>query len=190
MTMRFFQLRDDMTLAGRWHLGQVTAPDGSEPTLDGGERIQTDVQLVAEVNHPGFTPDFSLTSYAVPIVTSKLAQVIAAIAGRDVQTLPVKVVGGHEMSALNAIRAIRCVDESRSEFVKWTQQDHRFDLAGQYRQVTKLVLDIRAVPPDAHFFRVKGWLIALIVSETIKNAMEHAGCVGAKFIDVTQLDMQ
>jgi hypothetical protein len=62
---------------------------------------------------------------------------------------------------LNALRVIRCLDEERSEFIKWTEGDHRADLAGQYRQVTRLVLDARAIPPDVHLFRGEAWLIAL-----------------------------
>jgi hypothetical protein len=39
-----------------------------------------------------------------------------------------------------------------------------------------------AIPPDAHFFRVKDWEVGLIVSEVVKYAMERVGCVGAEFI--------
>ncbi len=85
---------------------------------------------------------------------------------------------------LNAVRVIRCLDEKRSEFIKWTEHDHRADLAGKYRQVTKLVLIPGAIPPDAHIFRVDGWEVALIVSEVVKVAMESVGCFGAKFTEL------
>ncbi|HRI67498.1 MAG TPA: hypothetical protein PK156_24810 [Polyangium sp.] len=81
---------------------------------------------------------------------------------------------------------IRCIDERRSEYLKWTKNDHRADLAGHYRQVTKLVLDRKSIPPDAHFFRIEYWEVVLVVSETVKNAMERVGCYGAKF---TELEM-
>ena len=51
------------------------------------------------------------------------------------------------MVVLNSLRVLRCIDEERSEFVKWTKQDHRADLAGQYRQITKLVPGCRADGP-------------------------------------------
>lgn len=41
------------------------------------------------------------------------------------------------------------------------------------------------VPSDAHFFRVEGWVVALIVSEAVKEAMERVGCMGAKFMELT-----
>jgi hypothetical protein len=89
------------------------------------------------------------------------------------------------MVVLNSLRVVRCLDEGRSEFIKWTEDDHRADLAGQYRQVTKLVLERSAIPVDAHFFRIDGWLVALVVSEVVKDAMERVGCFGAKFIEVS-----
>lgn len=41
------------------------------------------------------------------------------------------------------------------------------------------------IPEDASFFRIDGWIVALIVSERVRAAMEQAGCRGAKFIAVT-----
>lgn len=76
------------------------------------------------------------------------------------------------------------LDEARSEFIKWTEHDHRADLAGEFRQVTKLVLARDTIPDDAHFFRIAGWEVALIVSEEVKSAMERVGCFGAEFIEL------
>jgi hypothetical protein len=89
------------------------------------------------------------------------------------------------MVALNSLRVVRCLDEQYSEFLKWTKEDHRADLAGQYRQVTKLALRASAIPADAHFFRIEGWTVALVVSELVKTAMESVGCLGAKFIEIS-----
>ncbi len=182
--MRYFKLFDDMTVANRWHLGLATGDDGSEPQLWDGLRLHPVPHLVVPVTHAGRVLDFSLTSFAVPVATSEIAAEVARIAGPDLQIVPIEIHGHPEMVALNAVRLIKCLDEASSEFMKWTKEDHRADLAGSYRQVTKLVLDADAVPPDAHFFRIKGWEIALIVSETVKHAMERVGCLGAEFIDV------
>lgn len=85
---------------------------------------------------------------------------------------------------LNSLRVVLCLDERRSELLEWTKNDHRSDLAGQYRQVTNLVVDCERIPRDAHFFRIDGWRVALIVSADVKEAMERVGCLGAKFVDV------
>lgn len=186
--MRYFELLDDVTVPGRWHLGELTLADGSEPRLRAGIRLEREGDLRATVSRPGRVLDFSLTSFAVPVASNGLAGAVSAVAGPDVQCVPVDLGGQGGMKVLNSVRVIRCLDETRSEFVKWTKQDHRADLAGQYRQVTKLIVDRTAIPPDAHFFRIEGWLIALIVSDAVKAAMERTGCVGAKFIDVTSSD--
>lgn len=182
---RYLQLRDDLTVVGRWHVSDVLLPNGSEPSLDAGEPMHDLEPLVATVSHPGRVLDFTITSFNIPLVTNRLALAISSVAGSQVQCLPVDVAAQSGMVVLNALRVIRCLDETRSEFIKWTKEDHRADLAGQYRQVTKLVLAPGSVPADAHFFRVEGWLAALVASEAVKEAMEQTGCLGAKFIELT-----
>jgi hypothetical protein len=181
---RYFQLRDDMTIRGRWHVCEVMFPSGEEPLFDTGEPVSLSAPLVGTVSHAGRVLDFTITSFNAPLATSSIAEAVSSLAGSDVQCLPVEVAGQPAMKVLNALRVIRCLDETRSEFIKWTKQDHRADLAGQYRQVTKLVLAPDAVPADAHFFRVEGWDVALIVSEALKEAMERVSCFGAKFIEL------
>jgi hypothetical protein len=185
MMGHFYQLRDDMTVAGRWHIGEVRTKNGFEPLLDTGTPFHGSEALFAEVTRGGRVLDFSLTSFAIPVATRGLAEEVHAIAGADLQCVPIDIANQSGMIVMNSVRVIRCLDETRSEFIKWTRQDHRADLAGQYRQVTKLFVDPRAIPSDAHFFRIESWLVALIVSEKVKMAMERVGCVGAKFIEVT-----
>jgi hypothetical protein len=112
-----------------------------------------------------------------------LGRAIAEIARYDVEQIPVRVGEIEGYVALNATRRVACVDETRSVFTKWTTTDHRSDLAGGYRSINPLY--VAAVPSDAHFFRVDGWSVGLIVSEEIKVAMERVGCLAAKFVDVT-----
>ena len=182
--MRYFDLSDDVAVPGRWHLGEVRRADGTEPRLRAGMPLEPVEPLTVSVTHPGRVLEFSLTSFGIPIASAKLGEQIAALAPGDVQLVPVKIGGQEGMVALNALRLIECVDEAQSIFSKWTERDHRRDLAGQYRQFVRLVLDSKAIPLDAHFFRVKGWKIALIVSEVMKQRMEEAGCFGARFVSV------
>jgi hypothetical protein len=180
---RYFQLRDDVTIGGRWHLSDVRSSE-AEPVLDEGVPLINPGRLVATVSHAGRVLEFTVTSFNVPVATSWLAKAVGDTAGSDVQCIPVEIAGKSGFRALNATRVIRCLDEERSEFIKWTQQDHRPDLAGQYRQVTKLVLAPAMIPADAHYFRIAGWLVALVVSEAVKNAMQAAGCLGARFVEL------
>lgn len=182
--MKYFELFDDVSVPNRWHLGVVTLADGTEPRLISGAPLDPESDVAIPISRPGRALDFSLTSYAVPVANRSVAVAIASIAGSDLQIVPAEISGHERMVVLNVLRVVKCLDEIESEFIKWTKQDHRADLAGQYRQVTKLVLDLDAIPPDAHIFRIEGWVVGLIVSEQVRHAMERVGCVGAKFIDV------
>lgn len=92
--------------------------------------------------------------------------------------------GAPPMLAVNLLRVVRCIDEDGSSFTKWTKDDHRADLAGQYRQVGKLVLDERSIPDDAHLFRIDGWKVQRIASRAVKEVMESEGARGAKLTGV------
>lgn len=182
--MRYYKLADDVAIPGRWHLSTIETSDGQEPLLADAVRCDCP-SLRARVSARGTELDFCLTSFAVPVARSSLARAIAGSANGDVQRIPLSIAGHDGFEVINAVRVINCLDESRSEFTKWTVNDHRPDLAGQYRMVTRLRLRSDAIPVDTHVFRIEGWLVALVVSESVKAAMETAGCFGAKFVEVT-----
>lgn len=187
--MRYFLLEDDMSMRmqGRWYIGRVTLPDGSEPYLNAGVRLDEPRWLHASITHIGRVLEFSHTSFGVPLSTPALADALVEAAGSDIQIFPITIAEQSGMMVLNATRSIRCVNEKHSKFQKFTEDDTvRPDLAGQYRYISRLVLDKAAIPSDAHFFRIKDYEIALIVSEAVKNAMERVGCYGAEF---TELEM-
>jgi hypothetical protein len=183
---RFSQLRDDMYIGGRWHLGEVSLPGGETPVLDAALPFSSTHLLEGRVSHPGVALDFSLTSFGVPVASKRIGEVFKSVADSDVQCLDLRIPGHGGLVAINCTRTIRCIDESRSEFIKWTPEDHRPELAGEYRQVTKLSLDVASIPLDVQCFRVKGWLVAIIISETLKDAMELAGCRGARFVPLDE----
>jgi len=182
--MRYFELLDDVTVPGRWHLSSIHTADGSEPQLRAGIDCN-DESLRTEVSHPGVELDFCLTSFAVPVARCTLAAAMETVADGDVQRLPIFIPNHERFEIVNVLRVIKCLDESRSEFTKWTVNDHRSDLAGQYRQVTKLKVSGEAIASNAHVFRIEGWLVGLVVSETMKQAMEKTECLGARFAEVT-----
>ncbi len=181
---RYFRLFDDITVPKRWHLGAATLADATEARLRAGLCFEFSEAPNIPVTHAGRPLDFTLTSFAVPVANGRLADAVNAVAGADVQSVPVGIVGHDGMIVLNALRVLRCLDEGHSEFLKWTKQDHRADLADQYRQITKLVLDGAAIPHDVHIFRIEGSLVELVVSEAVKDAMERVGCLGAKFLEL------
>lgn len=175
---------DDLHIKDRWHLGEVLK-DGSSIELWNGNPVEEGTSLKTTPDRPGKPLAFSLTSFATPVARTDLAGAIASISGTDLQRLPITIEGYDDYEVLNSVRIIDCLDENQSEFTKWTEKDHRPELAGQYRMITKLKIELKRVPADAHFFRIKGWRIGLVVSQAVKTTMETIGCLGAKFQEVT-----
>lgn len=183
----FFELLDDMHIRGRWHLGSTRFADGAideEPRLVAGIPVSPPRPLTVDIHRAGRALDFSLTGVAEPVVTARLAEAIEEVAHSDIQRLPVSIegaTGGGSYEALNAVRVVDCLDEERSEFIKWTSTDGRPDRVGRYRQVTRLFVDKARIPANCHVFRLLGWAVALVVSDEVRSAMLAAGCRGAKF---------
>ncbi len=186
MIMKYYRLLDDLKIPGRWYLGEViNRLNGSALELWSGAHLDQSVVLEAQITRPGTPLDYQLTAFANPVVRKPIAKSLASIANHDLQLLPVKIGDLKDFYILNITRLIRCLDEQKSEFRKWTKDDFRSDLAGSYEWVGNLRIDVTQIPPDAHIFRIEGWHIAIIISEEIKTLMERIGCVGAKFQSVT-----
>jgi hypothetical protein len=87
-------------------------------------------------------------------------------------------IGGYEI--LNAVCSEACLDESGSEVMKWKPEDGRPDKIGEYRMVTNLTIHPNHTN-SRHIFRIRGWEIALIVSEDLKKAIEYLPNLGIVF---------
>jgi len=188
MASRFFDLFDDMYLRGRWFL---RSPMRGRQEVD--PRLYTDGQpqpapgpLRLPLRRRGNPMDWTAADSAMPVVSEKAARILRDLAPDDVQLFPIAVQGRKEpYSIVNATHACACVDEKRSVDVRrWTKDDYRPDLAGRYKVIGTLIIDPRRTGGHK-LFRVKGWEIALIASQEIKDAFERAGVVGAHFTPVT-----
>ena len=183
--MRYFHLRDDVHVPGRWHLGEVTTSAGPAPDLLAASELPFGTHAHVTMSHAGAPLEFCLTSFGVPVARRELADAVVSIAGRDVELVPLLVDADSRFVVVHARRLVACLDESRSVFVKWTDRDHRADLAGRYRMVTKLFVDPQRIPASTHVFRIDGWPIALIISQSVRDVMERVGCLGARFEEVS-----
>ena len=191
MAKRYFDLSDDMSIQGRWLLGDPTDSRGQEVDdpwrFTDGCSVQSDERLSIPILHPGSPLEFSLAGVGVtPIVHARVASIFAELAPDDVQTLPVNVVGQREpYCILVATRLIRCIDDNTSEEVRyWKPEDGRLEQVGTYRAVSGMRIDT-AIVGDVRLFRPWGWTVALIVSEDIKDALERASVTGVNFKEVT-----
>lgn len=184
--MRYFDLFDDMQLKGRWFLKTPLAGDGTEidaRTFTEGRPV--DVRPVSlPIRQPGTPLDFTMADYEMPVANARAARIFQRLAGDDVQLIPIRVEGqSDDYFIVNATHALACVNEKACEEVTfWTKDDFRPDLAGTYKSIVGLRIDPSRVSGH-HLFWVKDW-VQLIASETIKDAFEKEGIVGAKFTPV------
>lgn len=189
MPKRYFDLSDDMTFRGRWLLGALTDHQGrplSEPwVFTDGTPIADPGRLRLPVDVPGKALDFSLAADVIPVVHVRVASVFAELAPDDVQCFPVEVEGQPEQFfVLVATKLIRCIDDKATEeILMWTPEDGRPEMVGEYRDVRGMRIDASQVG-DAKVFRTRGWPIALIVREEIRDALERMGATGTEFEEV------
>ena len=179
--MRYFQLIDDARIPGRWYLGDMKRCHSTAYLHAGGGQISGEVMPSVEITRRGRPLEFTMTSFDMPVIGSELAAIIAEVAGADAEFQPIMVSNTTGYCLLKIRRAVDCLDESRSAYTRLSCNDHH---PSRYRMVTKLFLDPIRVPGEMHLFEVSGCPGALIVSELLRDAMQSAGCFGAKFVEV------
>lgn len=64
-----------------------------------------------------------------------------------------------------------------------TPDDDEPERVGEYRAVHGMRIDPTKVG-GARIFRTWGWLVTLVISEDIKQAIEREGLTGATFVEV------
>ena len=126
------------------------------------------------IKQPGRKLPFSFAGFDVPILDATTTKLLAEVAGTDAQFPPVSISGeSSSYNILAATKTVSCVDESQSEFTRWTEADGRPDKLGQYRMFTRLALAASAVPSEAELFRVAGWKQALVASEKLVRELQR-----------------
>ncbi len=181
---RFYELREEMCCQ-RWHVGEVTDSHGEEYWFHSGDVIEVAGELRADVHHRGRPLEFFNTTFGVPVFSERLQSALdSVIAPGQVQWLPLRIDGRSGYWVMNPLSLIRCLDEQRSDFVKWKPGDYRTDLVGKYRMVIDLYVDPGAIPMGVEVFIVWG-TDKVIVTGKIKDVLEMSGLKYAQFIDVT-----
>ncbi|MCP3137155.1 hypothetical protein LXT23_07380 [Pyxidicoccus sp. QH1ED-7-1] len=177
-----------MRIRRRWHLRSPRDEQGQEVhswQFFESRRIELQDTIRFPVKPAGQVLEFTLDSFATPVVHERVVQLFERLGISEVQFIPVEVEG-HEgpYFILNTLRTLRCIDDARCEEVQyWKPEDERPDKEGQYRSVIGMRIDPTKVG-DARIFRPWGWSVALIVSEDLKQAMEDAAITGTKFEEV------
>lgn len=185
MSQQFYRVELDDSIDTGWFLDEPVDDQGNPidaRIFTEGEEVRITRPLTLPIMERGEPLNFHLAAFDMPVVTEQIGSLIEEIAGNDVQRIPVMIEGnisGYEI--LNVVKVLACVDEQSSEFERWTLDDHRPDLAGTYRVIYKLKVKV-ANDEQADIFRIKGYEITLIVSDTLKATLERAGVRGVTFL--------
>jgi hypothetical protein len=190
MARRYFDLKIDVYVPGRWYLAEPTHPTGQE--LDDiwefmqGRPVDIRERLRIPLSRPGKPLDIDFAGAGqAPIVNARVATVFREMAPHDIQLFPVEVEGQPETYfLLNVAQEIRCIDDAACDETRlWTLEDGRPDRVGQYHVVSGLRIDKSKVG-DVRVFRLWGYHPPIIVDGDVKDALERTGIVGGWFDEV------
>ncbi|HYO60196.1 imm11 family protein [Archangium sp.] len=190
MAKRYFDLFENVSIPGRWHLDEPVDQQGQKLgtwLFRRGEPAHVEGRLRIPIYSPGKALDFSLLAGAtIPVVHARVAAMFAEMAPDDVQLIPVEVEDQSEPYVLlNITRVVKCIDDEASDEVRYVKPEHNQpEKLGQYRSVIGMRIDPSKVG-NAQMFRTWGWMVVIVVSEAIKESLERMGVTGAKFKEVT-----
>jgi len=181
---RYYRIVADPTCTDRWYLDEPVDVNGcavDAREFTGALYYRGPALSSIPIQVPGRRVAFNLGAFDMPVVSEEIGRVIKRIAGDDVQQIPAHIdshIRGYEV--LNVLASETCIDENRSEIVKWNDKDGRQDRIGEYRMVTNLTIDPRRVR-GKDVFRIAGWEIALIVSSKVVDAIRATPDLGVCF---------
>lgn len=190
MVKRYFDLKLDVYVKGRWYLGEPV--DLSCRQIEDiwqfidGRRVVDPGPLRIPIYRSGIPLDIEFAGAGqAPILSERAASVFREMAPNDVQLFPVEVEGQTEpYHLLNVARTVRCIDDAACEEARlYTPDDDMPDKLGQYHVVSGLRIDKSKVG-DERVFRLWGWSSPIIVDAEIKGALERTGIKGGRFDEV------
>lgn len=177
-------LPDHIQYPDQWFLDDPLTADGKE--IDSrdftyGLPYRGPLPAVGQIGNAGRELAFTFGAFDMPVVSAEVANIVRQIAPLDVQCFSLSIpraVGKYQI--LNAVCSLDCLDEERSEFTVWQESDHRPDLIGQYHTIPTIRIDPHRTG-DHHVFRILNWHVALLVSDTIKDALADIPDLGVVF---------
>ncbi len=184
----YYRITWDPDFPKPWWLGEVECETTEIDCRIFTEGVQQDVvgPLRIRIREAGGALQFTFSAFDVPVVTQEVGDIFARYAPDAIQRIPINVAeitGKYEV--LNVTQTCDVLDLVRGKYVWWRPGDHRADLVGTLRRVYKMVFRPEIQPPP-HAFRIKGWEIALVVSQTLMEALGGANLRGVKFLPIEQ----
>lgn len=182
--MKYFKIMDNIQYPQRWYLGDIV-PEQDNWVFSSRRKMDLKAlpnDLKVEIYKEGNSMDYTTTEgYLIPVISSTLKKVLEFV--KEIQLIPVKIKEG-QYFIMVIYDTIDCIDEGRSRFEKYAEGDTiRPELIGSYKAFSPMKIDKeRVVGKD--IFRPKGYEVAIIVSEKVKEKIEAINPITAKFIEV------
>lgn len=183
---RYFELDEDLYIKGRWYLDGPTDDDQrDEREFTYGTALELRGPLLAPIHTRGMALDFTLTLSQAPVLSKRFSDAIRSLVRGHAQLFPVCIEGYHGFEVMNTTELVACIDESRSDFTKWTAESARPDRAGEYHYVRVLRLNTNQIPSHLHAFRILHYTGPLIVSQAFVDTILPLNPIGPKLRLVT-----
>lgn len=183
---RFFEVQSELTLFhDQWFLrrprsiaGELLYPDD----FIMGVPYAGPTPVTLEIGQKGTEVQFQLAAFGMPVVSRTVASVVRKIAPGDAEFFPVEIAGAEsDYEIMNVITLLDCLDETRSDFSVWQEEDGRPDLVGQYQMISVARIDA-ARAAGHHIFRLSKFHVSLFVSEQIRLELEDRPHLGVVFV--------
>jgi hypothetical protein len=166
-----------------WHLAiKDFFADGTPVDIwayRGGRLLENPETVPFAIQVDGSRVDYYRGAFCTVVVSKRLADLWQSICPSDIQRIPANVDGDTgEWEVVVVVPVIDCIDHQRS-VIQYYPPNHP-EKANQPRSVFQLVLDASRIG-DHDLFHPKGWEVATVVSERVKNAMQAMGATGTEY---------
>ena len=142
-------------------------------------------ELWVPVYSPGARYDVHMTTYGIWLVLPEVGEFIAHyVPPTQLQRIPCVTETDEMLEILNTLTLIDCLDESRCEGIQRFTPRQRPDRSGQIKWIKRWMIDPSKVLGH-HLFRIKGYSLSLVASETLKKALEARKTTGISFHPVS-----
>lgn len=185
--MKYYRLTENMTTLNKWYLGEINDLLYTHQwgfTMSPLFSIDEKLSIPIKIN--GLRTDFTENlTYDVPILSNRAKNILKFYKTRfsDVDVLLDGELDGKYYAM--GVDIIDVIDERQSKYIKYEKDDPiRPDKEGDYKYFNEMVLS-RSKIGGNHIFRIKGYVIYLVVSEELKSKIESEHLTGFAFEELT-----
>jgi hypothetical protein len=159
-----------------------------------GEKLDLSRPVLLKLEDPPGEPRDTYFPMSIPIVTPAIGKLVAKFASpEEVQRISALVEDGRRMEVLNILARVDCIDFERSGGIVYLDERERQreeawsaikPLPPYIKHIYHLVID-PSKAEGRHLFRIKGYILPVIVSEDLKLELQLRGASGVAFSEVS-----